>query len=138
MFYNHGYCFSEKSLCWKRAHFRKIVWNTGLNHWTLNRCIKTKDNRLILRRPKVRTIFTKCLRALHNDCNIFEVTKTFEHLYEMFFNHSCQSKQITPLLWCQIFPNKFRLLQNMNLIASLWKMSVCRCDYIIRCCNLRD
>ena len=49
-----------------------------------------------------------------------------------------KAKQITPLLWCQIFPNKFRLLQNMNLIASLWKMSACRCDYIIQCGNLRD
>ena len=95
MFYNHGYCFSEKSLCLKRAHFRKIVWNTGSNHhqWTLNRCIKTRQWALCERlQLKVRTIFSKCFRALLNDFKDFELTVTFEHLYKMFFNHSCHSK----------------------------------------------
>ena len=88
---------------------------------------------------KVRTIFTKCLRAL---LHAFLMFLNLRRLLNIFTKCSLiirvKAKQITPLLWCQIFPNKFRLLQNMNLIASLWKMSACRCDYIIQCGNLRD
>ena len=134
MFYNHGYCFSEKSLCLKRAHFRKIVWNTGPNphQRTLNRCIKTTDNGLFSSDSDLK--FAQFSQNVYGPCLMPLTFLNLRRHLNIFTKCSLiirvKAKQITPLLWCQIFPNKFRLLQNMNLIASLWKMSACRCDYI--------